>query len=109
MSAKVEGKTIYLTRGDSLLINTVPTVDGLRYVPKSGDQIRFALKQDTSDGEPLIYKQADMTTMRVMLEPTDTKSLEYGTYSYDVELITANGFVSTFIGPEKFIITEEVY
>ena len=41
-------------------------------------------------------------------EPKDTKDLEYGSYRYDVELITKAGDVFTVIAPTSFKLTSEV-
>lgn len=109
MSAKIQGTTITLTRGDSLIINVTITKNGAIYTPTAGDKVRFALKQRTTDPTPLIVKQADIGTMQIRLDPEDTKELAFATYVYDIELTTVDGYVDTFIGPAKFIITEEVY
>lgn len=109
MSASIDGNRISLTRGDSLILNIVITKNGERYNPVEGDKVRFALKYQIPDDEPLILKDADMSTMTLTLDPEDTKELPFGTYYYDIELTTVDGFVDTFIGPAVFRITEEVY
>lgn len=110
MSASVNGDSISLTRGDSLILNVQITRNGDVYEPAEGDVIRFALSRDTKGtSEPIILKNIDPTAMRLVLNPEDTKTLDYGTYVYDIELRTKEGFVDTFIGPAKFKITEEVY
>jgi len=109
MSASIEGNRISLTRGDSLILNIVITKNGERYQPVTGDTVRFALKQQIPDDEPLILKNADITTMTLTLDPEDTKELPFGTYYYDIELTTVDGYVDTFIGPAVFRLTEEVY
>ena len=111
MSAKIEGTKITLTRGDSLLMNvSVYINEETEYIPQPGDVIRFAVKLDVKDEEPLFIRYADMSTMQILIEPEDTKYLEMGKmYTYDVELTTADGYVSTFIGPAVFYITPEVY
>jgi hypothetical protein len=57
MSAKVSGTTISLTRGDSLIIQISVNQEGKPYEVKPGDKIRFAMKKDLQDSEPLIMKQ----------------------------------------------------
>ncbi|KXB93796.1 hypothetical protein HMPREF3033_00223, partial [Veillonellaceae bacterium DNF00751] len=42
------------------------------------------------------------------LQPGDTKALEYWQYVYDVQLIKADGFVTTVIPPSVFEVGEEV-
>lgn len=56
MSAKVSGTTISLTRGDSLIIQISVNQEGKPYEVKPGDKIRFAMKKDLEDSEPLIMK-----------------------------------------------------
>lgn len=110
MSAKVDGDSISLTRGDTLILNIQIIRDNEVYTPESGDKIRFALSKDTSGkNEPIILKNINPSTMRLTINPEDTKDLSYGSYVYDVELTTIDGYVDTFIGPAKFKITEEVY
>lgn len=110
MSAQVNGSNISLTRGDSLILTISIKKNGEDYQPVPGDVIRFALKESISDNlMPLIMKNVDIDTMSLTINPEDTKSLEYGTYFYDLELTTTDGYVDTFIGPARFKITEEVY
>ena len=109
MSAKVSGTTISLTRGDSLIIQISVNQEGKPYEVKPGDKIRFAMKKDLQDSEPLIMKQIDPQSLQFTIEPEDTKKLEFGKYWYDIELTTDDGFVDTFIGPASFMITKEVY
>ena len=109
MSASITGNEIKLTRGDSLILNFTITKNDEEYVPQEGDIVRFALKQQIPDDEPLILKNADIATQTITLLPSDTKNLAFGTYVYDIELTTADGYVDTFIGPANFILTTEVY
>lgn len=109
MSATISGDTISLTRGDSLILTVSLEKDGEAYIPQDGDKIRFAMKKDISDKDCLILKDIDMNTMRLQIDPEDTKNLSFGSYIYDIELTTSDGFVDTFIGPATFKITKEVY
>lgn len=110
MSAKVDGDNISLTRGDTLILNIQIVRNNEAYIPETGDTVRFALSKDKSgNAEPLILKEIDPSTLQLTINPEDTKSLSYGTYFYDVQLTTVDGYVDTFIGPAKFKITEEVY
>ena len=109
MSASINGKDISLTRGDSLILGITITKDEEEYTPVTGDKVRFALKHVIADDEPLILKDADISTMTLTIEPSDTKNLAFGTYVYDIELTTHDGYVDTFIGPAKFNLTEEVW
>lgn len=109
MSATIDGTTISLTRGDSLILDISITRNDEPYVPVAGDSIRFALKHQIADDDPVILKDCNMETMQLTLDPSDTKELSFGSYRYDIELTTVDGYVDTFIGPATFRITEEVY
>lgn len=121
MSSKIDGSTITLTRGDTLLlkVNMERTIDNQKepYIPTSGDTVRFALKHitlnskktDYKDAEPLILKDIPINTMILELQPNDTKSLDAGKYVYDIQITFANGRVDTFIENANFILTKEVY
>ena len=73
------------------------------------DSIRFALKKDYSDRNPVILKTVDVEDLLLKLLPSDTKRLPYGDYVYDVELTQEDGTVDTFIARARLRITEEVY
>lgn len=118
MAYKIEGTKITLVRGDSLkLIVGIENEDGTAYTPAEGDSIRFALKRtrmnvaksEYDDRTPLIQKTIPTDTMALELEPTDTKSLGFGTYEYDIELTKENGDVDTFIQASPFILAKEVH
>lgn len=109
MSATINGTSISLTRGDSLVLGINVYANNEPYTPVDGDVVRFALKSTIYSDEVLINKQVDLSTMTLTLEPADTKNLSFGNYVYDVELTTKDGFVDTFIGPASFTITGEVY
>ena len=110
----VKGTTITITRGDSAIIGVqIYNSDGTEYVPVEGDSIRFAVKKNYSDVEPLILKDIPISSMEFVLMPEDTKELDSGPirgkYKYDIELTRADGMVDTFIPRADFIVLEEVY
>lgn len=116
MSCKVEGTSIYLTRGDSLTLEIGVQINKKTYVPVEGDTIKFALKRDKFktdksaylDNEPLIEKEVSIDTMTLELDAADTASLAFGNYVYDLQITFSNGKVDTFINNAKFIILPEV-
>lgn len=109
MAFRVKNTTIYLTRGDTFkALITITNPDGTIYTPQEGDEIRFAMKQDVEDEECLIIRDIPLESMMLILYPADTKSLEYGTYVYDIQLTKANGDVDTFITASKLKLTYEV-
>lgn len=109
MSFKVRKNTIFLTRGDTFKARlTINNPDGSVYTPVEGDKIRFALKENVEDKECLILRDIPIDTMLLILYPEDTKSLEFGSYVYDIQLTKANGDVDTFITASKLKLTAEV-
>lgn len=106
---KIDGTTIILTRGDSLVVKLdIYDSEGNTYTPASGDTIRFAMKKSYSDSECLITKVIPNDTMMLSLAPSDTKDLTFGSYVYDIELTYESGAVDTFIDKATFRISEEV-
>lgn len=102
--------TITLTRGDTLRCRINLTyLDGAVYTPDPQDKIRFALKKVYTDELPIIIKDIPTSTMLLQLDPEDTKSLAYGTYTYDLEITFHDGAVYTFVTPSPFVIDKEVY
>lgn len=117
MAYSVENNVIRLTRGDTMNV-TIELYDGdLPYEPQTGDSCRFAVKRNRmnipgteyDDSTPVILKTIPMDTMKLELEPNDTKSLGFGEYVYDIELTKADGTVDTFITASRFILTPEVH
>lgn len=105
--------TITITRGDSAVIGVeIFDAEGQVFTPEEGDTIRFAVKKNYTDSEPLIVKDIPISTMELILMPEDTKNLESGPvrgrYKYDIELTRNNTWVDTFIPRGNFIVLEEV-
>lgn len=109
MSYNVSGTTITLTRGDTFsALITITDSDSNPYIPVSGDTVRFAMKSTYGDAEPLLMKDIPIDTLKLVIEPEDTKSLKFGAYVYDIQLTKVTGEVDTFIPMGKLKITEEV-
>lgn len=106
MSYSIVGTNITLTRGDTLkALISITDHEGNPYTPKQGDQIHFAMKRNITDPEPLVTKDIPIETMTLILDPADTKTLEFGTYKYDIQLTTASGEVDTFITPSNIKVS----
>ena len=109
MSYSVSGTTITLTRGDTFkAVVSITQQDGSPYVPTSGDKVRFAMKAKYEDQDPLLVKDIPIDTMRLTLNPEDTKNFDFGKYVYDIQLTKEDGTVDTFITKATIKITEEV-
>ncbi len=102
--------TIRITRGDSLTINiTLTDGDGYQYEPVLGDVIWFRVKKSASATEILIEKQIDIETLVLELVESDTETLAFGEYKYEIEVICNTGDHYTVIKNAPFIITEELH
>lgn len=104
----IENNIVYLTRGDSAsLVVTIKDLDGNDYTLQAGDELVFTMKQNCETAEIVITKDitADST---ITLQPSDTESLRYGDYVFDVQLTQAGGDVYTVIPPSIFRIAKEV-
>ncbi len=109
VSYSVKGTTITLTRGDSFAADiSIFQPNGQRYVPSEGDSVRFAMKKTIKDLKPLIIKDIPIETMKLVLEPEDTKDLDFGSYIYDIQLTKSTGEIDTFITKSSLTLTEEV-
>ena len=103
------GNKIRLTRGDTarLKVPIINETTGNEYTIANNDTLTMTLKKTTKDAEP-IFKKVLVGLDTFHIEPSDTKSLEFGKYVYDVELLTADGDNYTVIEPATFEILTEV-
>lgn len=104
MAFTVKETTITMTRGDTVRIDIAIS----NYTPVDGDVIKFAVKKSYDDEDELITKYIDPEEMLLEILPSDTESLAFGRYVYDMELTTASGDVDTFVRKAILNISEEV-
>jgi hypothetical protein len=109
MSYSIKKTTITLTRGDTLKAQ-IKLVDqyGEPYEFSPGDVVRFAMKKDYNDETTLINREIPTDSLILILNPMDTKRLDFGDYVYDIQLTKENGEVDTFITKGTLKLTEEV-
>lgn len=89
---------IQMIRGDTLRGKIVlRKPDRSLYIPADEDVIRFAMKRNYADAEEIISTNVDIDTLEFEIQPSQTKSLAYGRYVYDIEITFENGDVDTFI------------
>jgi len=109
MSYSVKKTTINLTRGDTFHANIVMhDSEGNPYYPVEGETIRFAMKKDYSDAEPLLVIDVPIETMELIISSEDTKNLPFGSYVWDMQITRVNGDIDTFITKASLVLTEEV-
>ncbi len=107
---KLTGNNIILTRGDTLKLTVaLYNADGTTYTPDPADTIRFAMKKEYSDANPILNITIPNETLILTINPNDTKTLEFGQYVYDIEITKADGTVDTFICEAAFTIAPEVH
>lgn len=110
--------SITMSRGDSVYVTiNLYDAEGQPYVLKDTDKLFFSAKAKTTDKNYAIPPKElggeDRKT--ICLEPEDTYDLPFGTYFYDVQLVsygsTGEGGsprCNTIIKPSKLVIEEVV-
>lgn len=101
-----------MTRGDSETIRIALTDTADVAIPfETGDTVYFTIKTDTNTATKILQKSITSFVdgkAVISILPSDTASLSYGTYLYDVQWSRADGFKRTVITPSKFVIEQEV-
>lgn len=96
-----------ITRGDTATIDiSIKDDNDQEYALQPDDKIIFSVKRLASQPDVVIEKT--LTAKQLILDSEDTDSLTFGTYKYDMVLITATD-VCTFICFKDFIVGEEVH
>ena len=109
MSYSVKKNTIYLTRGDTFRATiALKDAEGEIYTPQPDEVIRFAMKKHYEDEEPLLLIQVPYDTLELVILPTQTKELDFGSYVWDMQITRSNGDIDTFMTKAQLILTEEV-
>lgn len=98
---------ISIIRGDSAIFEiTITDKDKNIYTPTSDDTVTFTVKENTRSNA--IVFQKPVVNGKIVIDPKDTEDLRYGKYVYDVQLVTADGWVDTIITPHLFNVLGEV-
>ena len=101
--------TIKLTRGDTARIGVSieNDISGEKYEVQPEDVLVLTVKKSISDADYSFQKKVTGSNQFHIL-PSDTSSLEFGRYVYDVQITTKNSDVYTVIGPCSFELLKEV-
>ena len=101
--------TIKLTRGDTarLTVDIDNDVDGNEYIIQEEDTLTMTIKKNITDTVPALQKISKGVNV-FHIQPSDTSQLDFGSYKYDIQLMTADGDVYTVIGPATFTLLKEV-
>lgn len=108
---KINGTTMYLTRGDTLDVTVeILNEDKTPYTPSAEDSVRFAVKGSYKDQRTILNVEIPIDTLRLRVESEDTKKFaaRKDPYVYDIQLTREDGTVDTFIDCAELYITEEV-
>lgn len=106
---KVSGNKIELTRGDTMIIElSLKDESGNDYTPVETDKVYFRLKRNATAKDILLEKEIPIDTMVLRIDAQDTIEFKFGTYVYEIELVTANDYHFTAIANEAFVISEEL-
>lgn len=105
---KVQGTTIYMTRGDTATINlSIKDNNKNEYELEDGDIVVFSVKKNLSDDSYLIQKT--FNEKEIIIEHEDTKNLSFGSYLYDVQITFNDGKIATIITPSTLVLEGEVH
>lgn len=105
---EVKDNIITLTRGDSCSLSIdIADSDGTPYTLNEGDTLTFTLKKKIESKEVLLSKELNGTVLN--LSPSDTLSLDFGEYVFDIVLKTYDGNVFTIVSVKPFTIAAEVH
>lgn len=102
-------QNIALTRGDyaALVFCAYEEDEETLYELNEGDTVQLQIGKKY--GTPLktytrVKEDSETTTAddyTIEIEPESTKDMKFGDYVYDVSIITADGYVCTYIGADK--------
>lgn len=101
-----DAQNIFLTRSDTCSLKLSVVDDNDTPYDYSNDLVQLTIKTNTYTPITVIQKNIVGDTFKI--DPDDTKSLSYGKYLYDVQIITNSNDVYTVIGPCIFVLTDEV-
>lgn len=113
----IDKTNISITRGDSAYLEFfVPSVLGEPATITANDRIRCQVRKAPITGSTVpelvfdgdISYQAEKNSIVWHIRPSDTGSLDTGTYYWDAQIEYANGDVTTFVGVSDFVVLPEV-
>lgn len=98
-----ENNNIYLTKGDTAIIDISLTYDGEQWIMSSSDYISFALKRNVNFNYTVFSREYNEPS--ISLYSADTNALSFGEYDYSLTYNHSDGTIDTFL-TGKFYITE---
>ena len=110
----IDGQHIHLTRGDAGYIDLIPRVKDPRtgaYVERTleeGDAVVFRAQIGDSILEKYCTIDLESNIAQLTFLPADTENLEFKTYFYEIEFVSAHGEPYTCVEWQKFTIGKEI-
>lgn len=107
----IDGTHLYMTRGDSENLTVSCFLDENIEPFEKGDIVEFTVRANYFS-EKLIYKKVTEFTLegkaQIIIEPEDTKDMEFRDYKYDIQITFADGRVKTVVKDSVLTIGGEV-
>lgn len=107
-------RDLWITRGDDAYLDLEIRQQNFPYDIynlKTGDSalltVRKSREEDIDDSNPILV-QIPFVDGNFHIGSKDTENLDFGNYSYDIQVTFANGDINTIIGPNIFRILPEV-
>ena len=91
------GEVINLTRGDDAVIEVPMTIDDkIDYDMDSNDYLIFGVREIPSPDSPLLLSiESEHGVNRIVFSHDDTKDMDIGFYSAEIQLMTSSGMIYT--------------
>lgn len=104
MSLKIIDNEIHMRRGDTGQFTfDVKTKDEdgeeIIYTLQAGDKLTFTVKTAPSKESPALIQKTISSGNTFIIVPNDTRDLDVGKYSFDIQLERANGEIHTVFPP----------
>ena len=108
----IENQNIKLSRGHyAEICFNLRNKDGSEYKLSSEQKVKFAVKFSPNNQQELISKTLNNdgeSFVVVTLEKSDTESLTFGRYYYDIRIIDTNGKINTTMTKANFEVLDVI-
>lgn len=108
---RIKGTSITMVRGDSEQINVkLQNADGTDLALVTGDTVYMTIKKSIASAASITKTVTVFNdgVAEIVLSPSDTKTMNYDVYIYDVQVKFADNTVKTVIPESKFTLVAEV-
>ena len=108
----VSGNALSMVRGDTEAIKVSVTEDGSARPLVEGDTVYFTVKRTLNTTEKSLQKTITSFTdgaAVINISASDTSSLAFGDYLYDIQINLADGTVKTVVQSTLTLLPEVTY